>query len=55
MKKIKQKKTEKLSSYITKGLSEAINQFAEDYDEITRSKAIEILVKESLTVRGYLK
>ncbi|WP_197207608.1 hypothetical protein [Cytobacillus firmus] len=54
MKKIKQKKTEKLSAYITKELSEAIDKFAFNNDEISRSKAIEILIKESLIKRGYL-
>lgn len=48
MKKIKQKRTEKLSSYITRDLSEEINEYAEKNGELSRSKAIEILILKGL-------
>ena len=57
MKKIKEKRTERLSSNVAKSLKDiVIYDFAEDtMDRISESKAVEILVKEALRARGYLK
>ena len=55
MKKIKENRTEKLQSKVTKGLKEEVLEFAENKDDISESKAVEILVKEALIARGLLK
>ncbi|MFZ0444194.1 MAG: hypothetical protein WAM95_06080 [Bacillus sp. (in: firmicutes)] len=55
MVKIKEKRTERLSANVTKSLKETVLEFAENKDDISESKAVEILVKEALIARGLLK
>lgn len=54
MKNAKENKTEKLQGYVGKSVKLAFLEFVED-EERSESKLLEILVKEALTARGYLK
>lgn len=53
MKKIKEKRTEKLTANVSKTFKAEVLEFAENYGELSESKAVAMLVKKGL--EAYLK
>lgn len=51
-----ERRTEKTTAYVKKSLKQAILHIAkEDLNEVSESKAIDILLQEAVAARGYLK